>query len=85
MDFKHFYYGQTLILVNSILAIVSSFWVITFKGGDVTTCKIDRILPLELLYLPIPTRFRNEASRPQFFSQEAFKKNNEYLNFSVAL
>ena len=41
-----------------------SFLIITFQGGGVTTCKLDKILPLFLLYLPIPTRTRSEGIRP---------------------
>ena len=34
------------------------------QGGGVTTCKLDRSIPLHLLYLPIPTRSRNEWLNP---------------------
>ena len=57
-------YAQTFICVNLILFKLFSCLVITFQGGGVTTCKFDRILPLDLLYLPIPTRTRNEGVRP---------------------
>ena len=34
---------------------------INFQDGGVITCKIDRILPLDLPYHPVPTRSRNEG------------------------
>ena len=48
--------------------------VITFHRGGVTTCNFDRILPLSLPYLPIPTRTRNEGIRPRFFIPKVVKK-----------
>ena len=53
-----------LILVNLILVRVFDFLLMTFQGGGVTTRKFVRIIPLVLLYLPIPTRTRNEGVRP---------------------
>ena len=40
------------------------FGVINVLGGAVTTCKLDIISPLFLVYLPTPTRTRNEGSMP---------------------
>ena len=58
------WYAQTLMLANFILVTRSSLVVITFQGGGVTTCKIDRIIPLDLLYLPTPAETRNERAGP---------------------
>ena len=48
--------------------------VIILRGGGVTTCNFDRMIPLFLPYLPVPTRTRNEGVRPQLFSPEVFRK-----------
>jgi len=53
-----------VILVTLVLVKLFSFWIIAFRGGGVTTCKFVRIPPLDLPYLPIPTRSRNEGVRP---------------------
>ena len=50
--------------------------VISFQAGGVTTCKVDRIIPLLLPHLPIPTRTCSESVRPLVFGLEAFKRKN---------
>ena len=46
--------------------VVKSFrcLVIASRGGGVATFKFDRIIPLLLPWLPIPTRTRNAGIRP---------------------
>ena len=53
--------------------------IIIFHLGGVTTWKNVIVLPLFLLYLPVPTRSRNEGVRPWFFSPE-FVQNKTNLN-----
>ena len=50
-------------LVNLILVKLFSVLLVIVQVGRVTTCKLDRIIPLFLLYIPIPTRTRNEDVR----------------------
>ena len=54
-------YAQTSILVHFIWVTLFSFLVMTFQGGGVTSCKFGKITPR--LYLPIPSRTRNEGIR----------------------
>ena len=51
----------------------SSFLLITFQGDGVTTCKSDRLIPLELHYFPIPTKTRNAGVGPQFFQPRSLQ------------
>ena len=57
-------YAQTLITINSILVRSFNILGITVHRGGVTTCKFERMIPLFLLCLPIPTRTRNEGVKP---------------------
>ena len=67
-------WAKTLLLVNSILVKLFSFLVIAVQGGGVTICKFDRLVPLFLPYLAIPTRTRNEGVRTWFFGPRLFEE-----------
>lgn len=75
-------YAQPLILVSLIVVNVFDLLIITFQGDEVTTCKCDRIVPLDLLYLPTTTRTRNEGMRRKLVSPEVVKKNTLNLEYS---
>ena len=53
-------------LGGSMIHWISTVLVITCDRGGAPICKFHRTIPLFLLYLPIPTRKRNEGARPWY-------------------
>ena len=77
-------YVQTLIIVNFILVISFSFSVMTAHHARITACHFDRIIPLSLPCLPIPTGLVMQAIDPSLFCPDVFKICvHEYQQFSV--
>ena len=84
--FEHVFEGHAPVKCLYVLACSSlntrkintcqlcSCLIMTFHHTRITTCKIGRVIPLDVLYLPIHTRTCNEGVRILLFSPEVFKE-----------